>query len=305
MAFVAAVRGTAPLIVNATNLSDLSALITEFGYDDPSPMSIPAELARFREGFFRIEGDLDGIREELRRQRDELAHVRDENSELREKVTRLKHKHEKLRKSICRGSDSDVPRSRSASRLGAASLRPLHRLPKAKSDGMDGIIASLTAECGGNVADRNVVAITCSKPSTDRIHAARNIVDLRSDSCFLSASRFFTGGIPHMRNNWICYDFKNRRVEVTHYAIRTGSGLCHPKSWLLEVSEDGENWEEIDHRDNCTELSGKNRTRIFEVERAGEGRFVRLVNIGKNHYGDDCLALSAWELFGTVRCVLT
>jgi hypothetical protein len=90
------------------------------------------------------------------------------------------------------------------------------------------------------------------------------------------------------------------RVQVAYYALRTGTGLCHPKSWVVEVSVDGKNWEEIDHKENCNALNGKNKTRIFEVETVGEGRFIRLVNIGKNHYGDNCLALSAWEIFGTV-----
>jgi hypothetical protein len=53
---------------------------------------------------------------------------------------------------------------------------------------------------------------------------------------------------------------------VTHYTIRTGNELCHPKSWVVEVSVDGENWAEIDHKENFNELNGKSRTRIFQVK---------------------------------------
>jgi hypothetical protein len=30
------------------------------------------------------------------------------------------------------------------------------------------------------------------------------------------------------------------------------------------------------------------------------GRYVRLINTGHNHHGTDALALTAWELFGTL-----
>jgi hypothetical protein len=43
-------------------------------------------------------------------------------------------------------------------------------------------------------------------------------------------------------------------------------------------------------------------TTFFQVEAITQGRFVRVVNIGKNHYGDDCLALSMWEIFEILTC---
>jgi hypothetical protein len=39
---------------------------------------------------------------------------------------------------------------------------------------------------------------------------------------------------PHTRNNWLCYDFKQRMIVPMHYAIRRNSntpGSCHLKSW--------------------------------------------------------------------------
>jgi hypothetical protein len=64
-------------------------------------------------------------------------------------------------------------------------------------------------------------------------YAAKNAVDLETISHFLSAFRKKTEDIPHTRNNWVCYDFKERRIVPTYYAIRTngsGPGGFHLKS---------------------------------------------------------------------------
>jgi hypothetical protein len=178
----------------------------------------------------------------------------------------------------------------------------------------DGIIAHLTRECGGNVHDRNVVEVTSSKPVDDPnlfpdgkvdpdMVAAKNAADLEGDSNFLSAYRQKEEDIPHTRNNWICYNFKERRIVPTHYTIRTNfddPGQAHLNSWLVEASTDGENWREVAHEKNNNRLNGSGFTGTFAVADGGECRFIRLVNIGKNHSGYDCLNISAWEIFGTL-----
>jgi hypothetical protein len=179
----------------------------------------------------------------------------------------------------------------------------------------DGIIAHLTRECGGNVHDHQVVEVTSG--SFERVtyganphsgayqnrpeHAAKNAADLEAGSFFYSACRDKAENIPHTRNNWICYDFKNRRIVPTHYAIRSydaGPGTANLKSWAVETSADGKGWQEVDHRENNNELNGKLLLRTFAVADAAPCRFIRLVNIGKNHWGNDQPCMSAWEIFG-------
>jgi hypothetical protein len=48
------------------------------------------------------------------------------------------------------------------------------------------------------------------------------------------------------------------------------------------------------------ELKGMCFTVIFAVARAGKCRFIRLVNTRRNNFGNDCLAISAWEIFGSL-----
>jgi hypothetical protein len=181
----------------------------------------------------------------------------------------------------------------------------------------DGIIAHLTRECSGNVHDRNVVEVTSgsfeketygANPHSgafdnDPSFAAKNVADLETDLFFLSAYRTREKDIPHTWNNWICYHFKERRIVPTHYTIRTwrgNPGGHHLKSWVIETSTDGENWREVAHEEDNKQLNGKWFTATFAVAGGEECRFIRLVNIGRNHFGDDSLWISAWEIFGNL-----
>jgi hypothetical protein len=178
----------------------------------------------------------------------------------------------------------------------------------------DGIIAHLTRECGGNVHDRNVIEVTSGSFEKETVGAnpdsgaydnqphcaAKNAADLETVSCFFSAYRTRKEDIPHTRNNWICYDFKERRIVPTHYTIRTHRndlGWAHLKSWLVETSMDGENWREVAHEEDNKQLNGYLFIATFPVAGGEECRFIRLVNIGRNHMGNDCLVISAWEIF--------
>jgi hypothetical protein len=117
----------------------------------------------------------------------------------------------------------------------------------------------------------------------------------------MSAYRKKEEDIPHTRNNWICYNFKERWIVPTHYIIRTFNGdpgESHLKSWLVETSADGEGWLEVDHKEDNNQLNGWQFTGKFAD--GGECRFIRLVNIGRNHAGNDYLWITAWEIFGNL-----
>jgi hypothetical protein len=56
---------------------------------------------------------------------------------------------------------------------------------------------------------------------------------------------------------------------------------------------------EVDHKEDNAELNARDVTSTFRVANANElCRFLRLVNIERNHFGDDCLVMSSWEIFG-------
>ena len=85
---------------------------------------------------------------------------------------------------------------------------------------------------------------------------------------------------------------------------RKHSSGDNPKSWVLEVSNDGSegSWAVVDSRDDNNDLNDKHVTRNFALgtPQGGSFRFVRLRQTGKNHYGNDHLIISALELFGVL-----
>jgi hypothetical protein len=127
------------------------------------------------------------------------------------------------------------------SSLGTSKYGMSH-FPPSDSDPLDGIIARLTRECGGNVHDHEVVEVTSSGQQNARSACqAKNAADLKANSYFWSVGQYGTKKsgkvIAHTRNNWLCYNFKNRRVVLTHYAIRSydagGVNSYHPKLWFV------------------------------------------------------------------------
>ena len=166
---------------------------------------------------------------------------------------------------------------------------PLLLIP---DDPLDGAIAHLTRECGGNVHKKGVVEVTASGCCWGPHNELKNAVELGTNTWF---------GSKNEPNSWICYDFKESRVEPTSYSIRSARG-SFPRSWVFEVSNDGKEWKVADRRDNNSELNARCVTRMFDIRTCpgGRFRFVRLLQTGKNSYGNDELWLSSLEVFGTL-----
>ena len=160
---------------------------------------------------------------------------------------------------------------------------------------LDGIIAHLTRQCGGNVHTQNVVKVTASSCYDGE---PENVVDLESDLDFCSEDK---------QNSWICYDFGGQRVTPTSYSLRSNGGMSdtsHPRSWVLEVSNDGSegSWKVVDSRKHSMDLNASHVMRNFAISAPPSGafRFVRLRQTGKNYLECDSLAICALELFGTL-----
>jgi hypothetical protein len=126
---------------------------------------------------------------------------------------------------------------------------------------------------------------------------------LERGTAFSSAYREKKEDIPHTRNNWICYDFRERRIVPTHNAIRTFWGVpgrSHLKSRVVETSMDGETWREVTREEDNEQLNDEFRMGTFTIAGGGECRFIRRVNIGRNHRGNDFPCIAAWEIFGNL-----
>ena len=115
-----------------------------------------------------------------------------------------------------------------------------------------GIIHHLTEKCGGNVNEKGVVTVTASSNN----YICNKVVDLDSDSIFQ------TDDTP---NQWVRYDFNERRVRPTHYTIRTRNDNCdggNPQNWVIEVSNSGNDndWKIIESCQNVTSTQKAGQT---------------------------------------------
>jgi hypothetical protein len=176
-------------------------------------------------------------------------------------------------------------------------------------DPLAGIIAHLTAQHGGNVAQNGIVNIT-SKSLGD-LEPVSTVADLdcelfdgedRGQRDTNWDSWFHSDDEPLQ---WVCWDFGEMRVRPTHYTLYA-RWLRH---WSLEGSLDGKNWTEIDRQTGCQRLIDPwgNSIASFAVWNPMDCRFIRLTQTGKSECffssppPDDRLRLSAVEFFGTLR----
>jgi hypothetical protein len=99
------------------------------------------------------------------------------------------------------------------------------------SDNLNGIISYLTRKHNCHVLDSNVISITASSINSPQSYPLRHVADFENRTSFHT---------QHTPDSWICYDFKDMRVSLTHYSIRTrrDSNVAHLRSWILEGSID-------------------------------------------------------------------
>jgi hypothetical protein len=158
-----------------------------------------------------------------------------------------------------------------------------------KESSVDGILSDLTKKHGGNVHEKEIVTIASKSFSDNPSYAPRNVADLTSGSIFLSKNE---------PDQWVCWDFRERRVRPTHYTIWTG---CDGrKSGVVEGSLDGESWAEIDRQTNNEDFKDGWKTVSFAVSKPAECRFIRLTQTDERYNGGDRLVLGAVEFFGTL-----
>jgi hypothetical protein len=159
---------------------------------------------------------------------------------------------------------------------------------------LTGIIARLSAECDGNVHKRRVVRVTASSERGSS-YASSNVIDLSANTEWLSQ-----GETP---DQWLCYDFQGRTVEVTNYSIQSadvsgGSPRNFPKSWVLEGSQDGSQWVVLDERTNNRDLKGQSQIASFLTSTRQVSRLIRIRQTGPNHNNEPYFGFRALELFG-------
>jgi hypothetical protein len=156
-----------------------------------------------------------------------------------------------------------------------------------------GLIHHLCDECHGNVHEGDVVNITCSSRSYNECWQVVNY----DWNCY-----FHTTNSP---NSWIQFDFKDRLVSLTHYALKSdgNSSAYHHVEWTISGSNDGDSWTIVDCQ-KTQALNGRYIPKLFECGHKSSVspfyRYLRLTQTGKNSYGNHYLMLSSIEFFGSI-----
>lgn len=164
--------------------------------------------------------------------------------------------------------------------------------PKNESD-FDGILKYLRDQTNNNIESK--VNITASVLDTG--YPPSNTVIYEDKSKIFHADQ-------SEPNPWICFEFKENRVSPTNYQIRSkhteGQGGCHPKSWVIEGSNDNFGWEKLDEQSNCSILNGRSITHLFSIDNSSskQFRFIRMKLTDKAWCGSHHLEFNSFELYG-------
>ena len=137
----------------------------------------------------------------------------------------------------------------------------------------------LTDETDCNIHDNGTIKITSNSILNVRRHP-KNLVDCQSDNYSHSSNG---------RGPCICFDFKDRRVQLSDYSIKSFSsgqsgGLL--RNWVLEVSSDGGSWEEVDCHTEDPTPDGPGITANYKLANASSGfyRYIKLRSTGCSWY---------------------
>lgn len=108
----------------------------------------------------------------------------------------------------------------------------------------------------------------------------------------------------NVAGSWLMVDFKEYRIIPTDYTIRSynsGPGWHHPKSWVIEVSNDKNSWEIIDEVNNCSYLNGKRLVHTFKIQKrqSNEIRYMRIRQTA-DWYNANILGFETLEIYGTL-----
>lgn len=161
----------------------------------------------------------------------------------------------------------------------------------------NGIFRYLTEKIG-NICDNGTISITSSSVHNDfdSSYIPQNLVNYHMDSKYFYAETDDT-------YFWVCFDFKSMEVEISSYTIKSnhwGTNIGHIKSWVMEISDNGTDWTEIDKHDNDPSLNGRLLVRTFNVRPNKFARFCRFRHTGK-YWGGSGAGFHSIEFYGRLK----
>lgn len=168
-------------------------------------------------------------------------------------------------------------------------------IKKQEDKDFNGIINYLRNISNGNIFDK--IAINASSVAESRRSPQNVIIYEDKNKDFSSKNEV---------NSWLSIDFKNYQVIPTEYTIQSfpqsSNGYAHPKSWVIEGSNDNKNWEIVNEQVNSSVLNGESIIHTFPIgkDRQKAFRYLRMRITGQNWGEIVTLCISAIEFYGTL-----
>lgn len=163
-----------------------------------------------------------------------------------------------------------------------------------KSDQFHGIFSELTKINKGNPIDKEIVQITGNRDE--------------DYGTFSSLLNYSYNGVNYTSNpeinSHICFDFKSYKVAVSAYSIKSSNqkNANYLFSWVLEGSDNKNDWVVIDSHSNDRCLCSKSKSCSFVIEDKSiadqKFRYIQIRMTGKSPRNNFIFSITNIELFG-------
>ena len=196
----------------------------------------------------------------------------------------------RLQQEIIKDEEEDENNTRYTTKTSNSSMKGINIELKEDSK-FDGIINYLKNQTNDNILE-TILNVTTSTLYSQSYPATYLLDD--------DPRHYF--GTQNKENSWICFEFKNHQVKLTHYKIKTNNGGCNIRNWKLEGSNDKESWELLDEQMNCEYTHGDNKVHSFQINKQQNQKFkyIRLLSTGQNWGNDHYFVIGAIDFYGTL-----
>lgn len=182
-----------------------------------------------------------------------------------------------------------------------------------RSNRFNGILSFLTTKTGGNIHDNDTIEITASSVHHKKAKLVKSLGTYEPKIMLdnlkepnKSATDFYAPE-DGINDFWVCFDFKNYRVQINGYLVKSNRfwDVSKAKNWVIEISDDGQKWIEIDKKTECSSLRGNDAVEYFEIESQLKfPRFCRFRHIGecwKGTKNNGYVGISFIEFYGKFK----
>ena len=157
----------------------------------------------------------------------------------------------------------------------------------------NGIFAEMTRRCNGkNPHEKGKIKII---PSDNICNTYSHTIE----------DGFKSHWFTFVANPFLKFDFKENKVKINGYSLRTYSGeagCAHLKSWDVEGSNDDKSWEIIQSIRDNEQLNDSKREAFWSItENDKSYRYIRIKMVGKSWANADFMVIRNIELFGSVE----